>query len=75
LRQAVAPDFIVNAGGMIGCSVPIFSTPNKEKSLKRIEGIYDMTLTILERSRDQAVPTEVIAESIALARIDSAKTN
>ena len=71
---AYAPDFIVNAGGMIGCSMPIFSTPNKAESLKRIRGIYDVTLTILERSREAAVPTEVIAESIALERINNATT-
>jgi len=71
---AYAPDFIVNAGGMIGCSMPIFSTPNKEKSLGRIKGIYDVTLTILERSRDESVPTEIIAEAIALERINNAKT-
>lgn len=71
---AYAPDFIVNAGGMIGCSARIFSTPNKGKSLQRIKGIYDVTLSILERSRDEAVPTEVIAEAIALERIKNAKT-
>lgn len=70
---AYAPDFIVNAGGMIGCSMPIFSTPNKTESLKRIKGIYDVTLTILERSRDADIPAEVIAESIALERINNAK--
>jgi len=59
---------------MIGCSMPIFSTLNKEKSLERIKGIYDVTLTILERSRDESVPTEIIAEAIALERINNAKT-
>jgi len=69
---AYAPDFIVNAGGMIGCSVPIFSTPNKAESLERIKGIYDTTLTILKRSRDESLASELIAESIALERINAA---
>jgi len=69
---AYAPDFIVNAGGVIGCSTPIFSTRNKAESLSNISKIYDVTLRILERSRDEHIPTEVVAESIALERINGA---
>jgi len=71
LGIAYAPDFIVNAGGVIGCSTPIFSKLDKSLSLRNISKIYDVTLTILERSRSENVPTEVIAESIALERIDN----
>jgi len=63
---AYAPDFIVNAGGVMGASMPIFTTPNKEESLKRVAGIYDATLEILTRSKAQQVPTEVIAEALAM---------
>ncbi len=70
---AYAPDFIVNAGGVIGCSTPIFSKLDKAESLKNISKIYHVTLSILERSRDEKVPAEVIAESIALERINNAK--
>ena len=69
---AYAPDFIVNAGGMIGCSTVIFSTPDKAESLRRIEEIRNVTLAILERSRAEGVPTEVIAESIGRQRIENA---
>ena len=69
---AYAPDFIVNAGGVIGCSTPVFSKLDKNLSLSNIRKIYDVTLTILERSRDEKIPTEVIAESIALERINNA---
>jgi len=70
---AYVPDFIVNAGGMIGCSLPIFSTPNKAESLKRIKGIYDVSLQILQESKNTNVPSETIAETIALERINLAK--
>ena len=70
---AYAPDFIVNAGGVIGCSAPIFSKRDKAESLKNISKIYHVTLSILEGSRDEKVPTEDIAESIALERINSAR--
>ena len=67
------PDFIVNAGGMIGCSLPIFSKPNKAESLERIKGIYDVSLEILKQSYETGVPSEVIAEGIALERINAAR--
>lgn len=35
---AYAPDFIVNAGGVIGCTTLIFSTPNKENSRPAHQG-------------------------------------
>ncbi len=73
LGIAYAPDFIVNAGGVIGCAAPIFSKRDKAESLRNISKIYDVTLKILERSRAENVPTEVIAESIALERIEKAK--
>jgi len=71
---AYVPDFIVNAGGMIGCSLPIFSKPNKEESLKRIKSIYDVSLQILQQSKDTGVHSEAIAEAIALERINLTKT-
>ncbi|MGI9316530.1 MAG: Leu/Phe/Val dehydrogenase [bacterium] len=64
-----APDFVVNAGGMMGASMPIFSIPDKDKSLKNISGIFDSVLAILVRSSEENLPTEEIAEQIALERI------
>lgn len=69
---AYAPDFIVNAGGMIGCSMPIYSTPDKAVAMAGIKRIYDVTLTILTQSRETGVPTEDIAASIARDRINLA---
>jgi len=66
---AYAPDFIVNAGGMMGASMPIFSVPDKNKSLERISGIFEIVVDILSRSQAERVPSEVIAEEFALERI------
>ncbi len=68
-KIAYAPDFVANAGGMMGASMPIFTTPDKEKSLKHIATIYDSLIEILQRSQDEDIPTESIAEEIALNRI------
>jgi len=70
---AYVPDFIVNAGGTIGYSLLIFSKPNKAESWERIKGIYDVSLQILQQSRDTGVPSEAIAETITLERITSTK--
>ena len=70
---AYAPDFVVNAGGMMGASMPIFSVLDKEKSLKHVAGIYDTVLMILERSRDEGKSTEEIAEAMAMQRIHDAR--
>lgn len=68
---AYAPDFVVNAGGMMGASTLIFSKPDREKALAKIEGIYSTVIKILERSRDEGKPSSDIAEEIALTKIRS----
>ncbi|MFD3191899.1 Leu/Phe/Val dehydrogenase [Sedimentitalea sp. HM32M-2] len=70
---AYAPDFIVNAGGVVAGAMPIFADFDKEVALQRIGSIYDTTLEILAKSRDQDIPTEEIAEAIAMQRINTAR--
>jgi len=64
-----APDFVVNAGGMMGASTVIFSKPDREKALANIETIFTTINNILEQSRDEGKPSAVIAEEMAKARI------
>jgi leucine dehydrogenase len=64
-----APDFVVNAGGMMGASTVIFSKPDREKALANIETIFTTINNILEQSRDEGKPSAVIAEEMAIARI------
>jgi leucine dehydrogenase len=68
---AYVPDFVVNAGGMMGASTLIFSKPDREKALVKIEGIFTTVIEILERSRDEGKPSADIAEEMALSRIVS----
>ncbi len=66
------PDYVVNAGGVIGSSTVIFTTPNREESIARIEGLYDTILKILEQAEaEDRLPSE-IADELALARIQAA---
>ena len=64
-----APDFVVNAGGMMGASTVIFSKPDREKALAKIETIFTTINNILKQSRDIGKPSADIAEEMALARI------
>lgn len=63
------PDFVVNAGGIIGASSVIFAAPDPDASRARVLGLYDTVRDILERSRQTGRPTSDIAEDIARERI------
>jgi len=71
-KIAYAPDFVVNAGGMMGASMPIFSTPDKARSLQHVDGIYATVLNILKRSEREGVASEAIAEDISMQLIAEA---
>ena len=56
-----APDFVVNAGGMIGASRIIYATMDRERSFQQIGGIYDTLREIFERSELEGRPPEAVA--------------
>lgn len=66
---AYAPDFIVNAGGMMRAGMPIFGRPDREKALETISGLFDTVGAILRKSSDQNIHSEQVAEQIAVDRI------
>lgn len=66
---AYAPDFIVNSGGIIRASMPIYAQPDRAIAIANIGKLFDKIVDILQRSRDQNIPTEMIAERIAMSRI------
>lgn len=63
------PDFVVNAGGMMGASTVIFSKPDREKALANIKKIFSTVIKILERSRDEGKSSAAIAEEMAMTMI------
>lgn len=64
-----APDFVINSGGVINCysEVKGFSP---EWAMGQSELIFDTTLSILERSANENIPTSRIANTIAEERIE-----
>lgn len=71
---AYVPDYVVNAGGMMGASTVIFSTPSREQSEKSILGLYHTILSILEEAAADKVPSSQVADQRAISRIDSTKS-
>ncbi len=67
------PDYVVNAGGMMGASTVIFATLSRRDSIERIEGLYDTILSILETARNSGRPSSEIADEMAIRKIASAR--
>lgn len=65
------PDYIVNAGGMMGASTVIHGPPAGPDPSTAIEGLRDTITSILERADESGRPTSDIADEMALARINS----
>ena len=67
-----APDFLINAGGVINCYREVKNLSESETK-KYIDDIYNKTLEIFARSKSDKVPTQEAAIRIAMERINSHK--
>ena len=67
------PDYVVNAGGMMGASTAIFSELSREKSMRQIEKLSDTIAAIIDRAKTEGNTTAVIADTIAEERIKAAR--
>lgn len=66
------PDYVVNAGGVMGASTVIFTTPSRADSMARIEGLDSTITRILDAAKQQGRPTHEIADEMAQARLAAA---
>ena len=64
-----APDYVVNAGGMLNGSGDIFGSHDVDEVRTRIDRIYDTVLEIFERSSSEHTPPHRIADEMARRRI------
>ncbi|CAL2078809.1 Glu/Leu/Phe/Val dehydrogenase [Tenacibaculum dicentrarchi] len=69
---AYAPDFLINAGGIINVYAEVAGY-DKAESLKRTENIYNTTLDIFNLADKENITTHQAAFNIAQARIDARK--
>lgn len=65
-----APDYIVNAGGLIQVADELY-TPNKERILQKTKAIYKSLLQIYEYSDSQAITTVEAANQFCEKRIEA----
>jgi leucine dehydrogenase len=65
-----APDFLINAGGIINVYAELEGYDRSE-IMRKTENIYTTTIEILNRARENDVTTHIAAFDIALARIDA----
>ena len=66
-----APDFAVNAGGVINCFSEVEGL-SSEWALKKAEDIYHTIFDIVKRSKDENIPSHIIAMEMAQEKIDKA---
>ena len=67
-----APDFLINAAGVINCYREVHSLSEAE-TLGLIENIYQRTLDIFKKGKDEKIPTQEAAIKLALERIEKVK--
>lgn len=63
-----APDYIINAGGVINVAEEL-NGYDKERALKKVAGIYDNVAKVFKIAKEQGVPTYIAADRLAEERI------
>jgi len=69
-----APDYLINAGGVMNCAGEVYNIDN-DKVMSMAENIYNTTLAIITKSREEGIPTYLAANRMAEERIESLKKN
>lgn len=67
------PDYVVNAGGMMGASTVIFSELSRQNSVKQIEKLHQTITAIIDRASLEGKTTSEIADAIAIERMNVAQ--
>jgi len=68
-----APDYVVNAGGMLNASGDIFGHYDVASVHQKIDRLYDTTLEIFQQSDAEKRPTSEVADDLARKRIAAGK--
>lgn len=68
-----APDFVINAGGVINIYQALEGRYDRERSLGMTRGIFQNLTRVFEISASEGIPTHVAAGRLAEERLDDAK--
>ena len=66
-----APDYLINAGGIINISAEIGSPCNRAWALEKTERIYELRGRVIQVSRQEEISTARAADRIAEERLAS----
>ncbi len=72
-RIVYAPDFVINAGGIISVAAEREQTGDGDDVMGRIARIYERTLELLKRAQDTNYPPHEVADEMARERIKKAR--
>ena len=64
-----APDYVINAGGMLNASGDIFGQYDISQVMERVTRLYDATLRIFETAKKKNQPTNEVADDMARQKI------
>ena len=64
-----APDYVINAGGIINVGSEIGGVYRKDRALELTKRIYQTTLDVIETARTEGITTNTAADRIAERRI------
>jgi leucine dehydrogenase len=65
-----APDYVINCGGVINVADELEGY-NRERAMKKVEGIYDNVLRVFEIAKRDGIPSYKAADRMAEERIAS----
>ena len=61
-----APDYVINAGGIINVALEIYPEPYcAESATKLVENIYNTLMTVFKTAAANNMPTGIIADEMA----------
>lgn len=64
-----APDFVINAGGLINCYSELEGY-NRKRAMEQCENIYNTTASIIKIAKEENIPTFKAANRIAEERVE-----
>lgn len=64
-----APDYVINAGGVINVADELEGY-NYERALKKVDGVYDNVVNVIEMAKRDHLPTYKAADRVAEERIE-----
>lgn len=70
-----APDYVINAGGMLNASGDIFGQYNINQVMERVTGLYDSTLRIFEMARQEGRVASEVADDLARKKIAAGRAS